>query len=87
MKTTLFTNAIRAFMLLGAATAFAQGTVEITPEQEDMIFTTLAKTKVAKPPPASFLASVGMDAPQMWNCTKFHLTLPYRRSGVIATQS
>ena len=62
MKTTLTGGAIWAILLV-AATAVAQVPVEITPEQEDMLFTVLAKTKVAKPPPASFLASVGTDVP------------------------
>jgi Protein of unknown function (DUF1236) len=62
-RTLLTSGAIRVLLLVAATAAFAQVPVEITPEQENMIFTALAKTKVAKPPPSSFLASVGVDIP------------------------
>jgi hypothetical protein len=41
---------------------FAQ-TVQMTPEQEHAVYAALVKMKPAKPPPASFNPSVGMDLP------------------------
>jgi hypothetical protein len=51
------------FALLVGPTAIVAQPIEMTPQQETSIYTNLAKTTVAKPPPASFNASVGMHVP------------------------
>ena len=62
MKRTTRRSAFAAAFLLLAGNASAQ-TGQITPDQERAIFGALIKQKPAKPPPASFNASVGMDLP------------------------
>jgi Protein of unknown function (DUF1236) len=49
--------------LFVVATAIVAQPIAITPQQEASIYTGLAKTAIADPPPASFNASVGMDVP------------------------
>jgi Protein of unknown function (DUF1236) len=49
--------------VFAAVTAIVAQPIAITPQQEASIYTALAKTAIADPPPASFNASVGMDVP------------------------
>jgi hypothetical protein len=62
MKPMTHSCALAAVLLLLCGSASAQ-TGQITPDQERAIFGALIKQKPAKPPPASFNASVGMDLP------------------------
>jgi hypothetical protein len=62
MKSMTHSCAFAAALLLLCGSASGQ-TGQITPDQERAIFGALIKQKPAKPPPASFNASVGMDLP------------------------
>jgi hypothetical protein len=62
MRIGLVSACVGSGLLLGSTLIVGQP-IEITPQQEASIYTNLAKTKIAKPPPASFNASVGMDVP------------------------
>jgi hypothetical protein len=62
MKCLTRNGAFGAALLILAGSALAQ-MVQITPEQEHAVYAALVKMKPAKPPPASFNPSVGMDLP------------------------
>jgi hypothetical protein len=62
-KTTMLPAAL-ALSLFGAGSALAQGTIEITPEQETSVYTIITKEKVRKAPPADVTVSVGAVLPE-----------------------
>lgn len=63
MNKRLIGTAAGITMLLGVGPALAQTVIEITPEQERTVYTTITRERVRTPPPADFRVGVGVEVP------------------------
>lgn len=61
-KASLLSAVAGSMMLLTAASALAQ-VVEITPDEETEVYTTVTRERVRTPPPAGFNVTVGATVP------------------------